>query len=179
MMVWRLWKKRTAIHCTVMAWGPRELHAEYYTVHPSSGTRSELSRVGIRSGTTNQLPAISHEQWMWGTVQTSTFQRITPLIWAYYFKRRLATKISRVHMSCLLWRQLWIYRISSLGVCWSQWPRGLGHEPSSPALTLGSWVRIPLKVWMCARLFCVVLCVGSGLATGWSPSKESYRLCVD
>jgi hypothetical protein len=32
----------------------------------------------------------------------------------------------------------------------------------------------------CVRLFCVcvVLCVGSGLATGWSPSKESYRLCI-
>jgi hypothetical protein len=30
------------------------------------------------------------------------------------------------------------------------------------------------------RLFCVcvVPCVGSGLATGWSPSKGSYRLCV-
>jgi hypothetical protein len=29
------------------------------------------------------------------------------------------------------------------------------------------------------RLFCiyVVLCADSGLATGWSPSKESYRLC--
>jgi hypothetical protein len=26
----------------------------------------------------------------------------------------------------------------------SQWPRGLSYEPSSPARTLGSWVRIPL-----------------------------------
>jgi hypothetical protein len=26
--------------------------------------------------------------------------------------------------------------------------RGLRHEPSSPARTLGSWVRIPLKAWM-------------------------------
>jgi hypothetical protein len=33
---------------------------------------------------------------------------------------------------------------------------------------------------VCLHLFCVcvVLCVGSGLATGWSPSKESYRLCI-
>jgi hypothetical protein len=33
---------------------------------------------------------------------------------------------------------------------------------------------------VCVRLFCVyvVLCVGSGLATGWSPSNESYRLCI-
>jgi hypothetical protein len=32
---------------------------------------------------------------------------------------------------------------------------------------------------VCVRLFCVwvLLCVGSGLATGWPLSKESYRLC--
>jgi hypothetical protein len=33
---------------------------------------------------------------------------------------------------------------------------------------------------VCVCLFCVfvVLCVGSGLATGWSPSKESYWLWI-
>jgi hypothetical protein len=55
---------------------------------------------------------------------------------------------------------------------WSQWPRGIRHELPSPARTLGSCVRIPLKAWMsvCAFYFCVcvALCVGSGLATGWS-----------
>jgi hypothetical protein len=68
--------------------------------------------------------------------------------------------------------------------CRSQWPRGLRHEPSSRARRLRSWVRIPLKTWMpvCVRLFCVcvVLCVGSGLATGWSPVQgvltTVYRL---
>jgi hypothetical protein len=65
----------------------------------------------------------------------------------------------------------------------SQWQRGLRHEPSSAARTLGSWVRIPLKAWMfgvCMRLFCVcvVLCVGSGLATAGASSKESYRLYI-
>jgi hypothetical protein len=40
----------------------------------------------------------------------------------------------------------------------SQWPRGLKHELSSPARTLGSWVQIPLEAWMslcCVVLFCV------------------------
>jgi hypothetical protein len=34
---------------------------------------------------------------------------------------------------------------------------------------------------VCVRLFCVcvVLCVGRGNATGWSLSKEFYRLCID
>jgi hypothetical protein len=30
----------------------------------------------------------------------------------------------------------------------SQWPHGLRHEPSSPAQTLGSWVRIPLEAYI-------------------------------
>jgi hypothetical protein len=36
----------------------------------------------------------------------------------------------------------------------SQWPRGLRHELSSPARTLGSWVRILLEAWI---YVCVVL----------------------
>jgi hypothetical protein len=31
--------------------------------------------------------------------------------------------------------------------------------------------------FLCVRLFCVLLCVGSGLATGCHSSKESYSLC--
>jgi hypothetical protein len=52
-----------------------------------------------------------------------------------------------------------------------QWPSDLRHELSSLARTLGSWVPIPLKAWMsvCVYSVCVVLCVSSGLATGWSP----------
>jgi hypothetical protein len=51
----------------------------------------------------------------------------------------------------------------------SQWLlRGLKHGLSSLTLTLGSWVRIPLKAWMSVRLFgvYVFLCLGGGLATG-------------
>jgi hypothetical protein len=52
----------------------------------------------------------------------------------------------------------------------SQWPRGLRHEMSSPAWTLGSWVRFTLEEWMfvCVYAVFVLSCVGSGLATGWS-----------
>jgi hypothetical protein len=43
----------------------------------------------------------------------------------------------------------------------SQWPRGLRHELSSLARTLGSWVRIPLKAWMSVCLYsvCMLFCV--------------------
>jgi hypothetical protein len=52
----------------------------------------------------------------------------------------------------------------------------LCHEPSSPARKLGSWARIPLEAWVFAYVYSV--CVGSGLAKGWPPSKESCRLCI-
>jgi hypothetical protein len=39
--------------------------------------------------------------------------------------------------------------------CPSQWPRGLRHELSSLARTLGSWVRIPLKAWMSMYVYSV------------------------
>jgi hypothetical protein len=37
----------------------------------------------------------------------------------------------------------------------SRWSRGLRHEPSSPAQTLGSWVPIPLNAWMSVSVYSV------------------------
>jgi hypothetical protein len=56
-------------------------------------------------------------------------------------------------------------------VCRSHWPRGLRHELSSPAQALGPWFRIPLEAWMFVYVYSVSVlpCVGSDLATGWSP----------
>jgi hypothetical protein len=50
----------------------------------------------------------------------------------------------------------------------SQWSRGLRHEMSSAAQTLGSWVRIPFEGWMSVHVSSVFVlsCVGIGLATG-------------
>jgi hypothetical protein len=66
------------------------------------------------------------------------------------------------------------------GLEWSQWPRGLRNELSSPAQTLGSWVRIPLETWMsvCAYSVSVLFCARiAALRRADLPSKESYRLC--
>jgi hypothetical protein len=65
----------------------------------------------------------------------------------------------------------------------SRWqcPRGLRHQLSSPAWTLGSWVRIPLEAWMsvCAFILFVLSCVQvTALRRADPPSKESYRLCI-
>jgi hypothetical protein len=63
----------------------------------------------------------------------------------------------------------------------SQWPRVLGHELSSLARPLGSWVRISLRVWMfrvCMRLFCayVALCYVAALRWADHSSNEPDRL---
>jgi hypothetical protein len=65
--------------------------------------------------------------------------------------------------------------------CRSQWPRGVRHEPSSPARTLGSWVRIPLPACMsvCDYSVFVLFCVYVAALRWADPSsKESYRLCI-
>jgi hypothetical protein len=57
---------------------------------------------------------------------------------------------------------------------------GMKHEPPSPAQTLGSWVRIPLKAWMsvCAYSVFMLSCVHvAALRQADPPSKESYSLC--
>jgi hypothetical protein len=60
-----------------------------------------------------------------------------------------------------------------------QWPRGLMHEPSSPAQTLESWDRIPLEAWMCMCVYSlsVLSCVQvAALRRAVPPSKESCRV---
>jgi hypothetical protein len=59
----------------------------------------------------------------------------------------------------------------------SQWPRGLRHELSSLAQTLGSRVRISLEAWMsvCVYSVCAALCAGSGLATGCVKVQETEK----
>jgi hypothetical protein len=67
----------------------------------------------------------------------------------------------------LLGHRVWGKYWDRMELKWrSHWPLGLKYELSSPAPTLRSQVRIPLEAWLSV---CVVLCVGSGLATGWSP----------
>jgi hypothetical protein len=68
----------------------------------------------------------------------------------------------------------------TLPLCRSQWSRGLRHELSSSAQTLGSWVRIRLEAWMSVCVYSVFELSGVAVATLRRvdpPSKESYRLC--
>jgi hypothetical protein len=63
----------------------------------------------------------------------------------------------------------------------SQWPRGLRHWLSSPARTLGPWIRIPFEAWMSVCIYSVFMlsCVQVA-ALRWAdpPPMESYRLCT-
>jgi hypothetical protein len=74
-----------------------------------------------------------------------------------------------------------MFRTCNLYLRRAQWPRGLRHELSSPAQTLGSWVRIPLEAWMPVCFYCVfvVSCMQvAALHQADPPSEESYRLCI-
>jgi hypothetical protein len=55
----------------------------------------------------------------------------------------------------------------------------LRHELSSPARTLGSWVRIPHEAWRSVRVSSVFVlsCVGRGLATGLVTRPRSPAKC--
>jgi hypothetical protein len=67
-------------------------------------------------------------------------------------------------------KQITKYKLHLVGVQEvnrSRRPRCLRRELSSPAPTLRSWGRIPLEAWMSVCVYSVlVLCEGSGLATG-------------
>jgi hypothetical protein len=68
------------------------------------------------------------------------------------------------HLVCTLYEML---EASRIYLEWYDYPRCRRHEPSSSARTVWSWIRIPLEAWM-SVLCAFTLCVGSGLATGWS-----------
>jgi hypothetical protein len=84
----------------------------------------------------------------------------------HHFSHTTSKTVASFQM-CEGWCLFLATSIAVIQFIWSQWPRDLRHEPSSPARTLGSWVLIPLKAWIFVYEF--ILCVGSSLATGWSP----------
>jgi hypothetical protein len=65
----------------------------------------------------------------------------------------------------------WRSGVLDFCVYWSQWPRGLRHAQPSLVRSWDHGFESHSRHWyLCVRLFCVcvVLCVGSGLATGSS-----------
>jgi hypothetical protein len=64
----------------------------------------------------------------------------------------------RNQMRCRLNKFAWLLDVTYR----SQWARGLRHELSSLARTLGSWVRIPLEAWMSVCVYSVFV-LGSQL----------------
>jgi hypothetical protein len=62
----------------------------------------------------------------------------------------------------------------------SQWPRGLRHELSSPAQTLGSWVRTPLEAWMSACVYSVfvLFCMQVAALRRADPGPRNPTDCV-
>jgi hypothetical protein len=88
--------------------------------------------------------------------------------------------MQKIEVMCKIFHKLSKYKMClPINRCQSQSPRGLRHEMSPPAETLGSWVRIPLEEWMSVRVSSVLVCPVkvTTLRRADHPSKESYRLC--
>jgi hypothetical protein len=75
----------------------------------------------------------------------------------YLFKDVVSSGFAQIILDMKCNEVRYLYGIISL-MSRSQWPRGLRHELSSLARTLGSWVRIPLK----ARMSVLCVCVWGG-----------------
>jgi hypothetical protein len=78
--------------------------------------------------------------------------------------------------SCIFyWTISTLNKINVIFFCQFRWSCSLRHR-SVVAWTLGFWVRILLKAWMCDPRVC---CVSSGLCYELiTHSKESYRVCL-
>jgi hypothetical protein len=73
------------------------------------------------------------------------------------------TLIAKTTRMVFLYKHIFVHDTNNLDLVWnvvdeirqSQWPRDLRQEPSWPAPTLGSWVRISLDVWMSVCVYSV------------------------
>jgi hypothetical protein len=79
----------------------------------------------------------------------------------YLNKLSLAKPQTGLQTYCYSYNLVSIYHLK----CRSQWPRALRHELSSLARTLASNHTQGMNVCLRLCCACVVLCVGSGLAT--------------
>jgi hypothetical protein len=70
------------------------------------------------------------------------------------FRRSMSPSSSR-SKSCACYLLHSGFLLGLFLLCRSQWPRGLRHEPPSPARTLGSWVRVSLEAWMSVCVYSV------------------------
>jgi hypothetical protein len=104
----------------------KQLFFVYWTLPSSSDNR--LAQLGPKN---RVRPCLRTEA-------KSSFRKV-----AYNLKKTVWLLMSRKWILALIYHRL------------SQWSRGLRHELSSPARTLGTWVRIPLKTWMSVFILCL------------------------
>jgi hypothetical protein len=142
-------------------------------IKPASETFSELSTSGLTAAYRKFSVSESCRRWFEVAWFTCIWDiKCVYTLFPYSMRSHLMSRLLEL-LSWFLQKTNKKSDRSSRSICeWcrSEWPHGLRHELSSPARTMGSWVRIPLRTWMsvCVYSVCVVLCVGSGLATGWS-----------
>jgi hypothetical protein len=117
---------------------------------------------------TGIVPWLGHDSFLPNrfhfTIRKSSYHSTKFIAWYTDRVLKRATNCPCVSETDFLWctaRLMILYLMKYKGkdyMCRSQWPRGLRHELSSLARTLGSWVRNPLKAWMSVCAFIMCLC---------------------
>jgi hypothetical protein len=120
---------------------------------------------GTRDMSEEEGENISDETWRGNEVTTTNKEHRTQILTKWFGIRCITMKLYLLFNYCpLLHPSYFLYYPPFFSI-----PSYV--TPSSLARTLGSWVRIPLNARMsvCVYSLFVFSCVGSDLATGWSP----------
>jgi hypothetical protein len=111
-----------------------------------------LAETGNSATTGNTLPCLyTHLSWIWGPESCYWLRLLISGRDGVLSGSSSPTFRKNIHPPPK-------FRSPKCSLCRSQWPRGLKHELSSFARTLGSWIRTPIKAWMSLCAFILRLC---------------------
>jgi hypothetical protein len=111
-----------------------------------------------------KVPWVHHVFGDWNPSRNTTWIRN---LFVVVYSESLTQEFSKIKWV----EKLEIQKRAKINISENMLQADLRHKIPSSAVTMGSWVRIQLEAWMYVWFYyaCVLSCIDSGLATGWSP----------